>query len=269
MDDQVINQISDAFKKINAPMLIRTGVVIVVAVIMMIAVKLVFKKLRSKYVEDDDYRKRRNLILIKRSIYIIIIVMTVFAVLQVNGINVTGFSLGIGTIAVIVSLAFKDALQDIIAGSVIMIDKYFKVGDAVEYEGKDGVVIYFSVRTTKIEYLSDRSVMSVANRNISKIRRLTHLVDIDVPLSYDVPRQTAFSAMNGICEGIRGVEGVESCEFKGTEDFGSSAIIYKIRFFCEPHDRPDIRRAALKVIQDGLAEAGLHIPYNQIDVHTS
>ena len=161
----------------------------------------------------------------------------------------------------------EDSFQDIMSGLTIMTDKYFSVGDAVEYNGREGIVISFTVRTTKIELLADRSVVSVANRNISQIRKLTHLVDIDLPLPYELERKESYAVLGSICDDIREISGVESCELKGTQDFADSAIIYKIRFFCEPHDRPDIRREVLRTIQDGLDKADIHIPYRQLDIH--
>lgn len=46
-----------------------------------------------------------------------------------------------------------------------------------------------------------------------------------------------------------------------------AGMFYKIRFFCEPNDRPGIRRAVMKTLHGGLDEAGVKIPYRQIDVH--
>ena len=109
--------------------------------------------------------------------------------------------------------------------------------------------------------------MSVANRHITKIKKLTHMVDIDLPLSYEDNRADVYRVLLSICNNIRKISGIEKCELKGTQNFEESAVIYKIRFFCEPNDRPDIRREVMKTIQDGLAEGGIKIPYRQIDIH--
>jgi small conductance mechanosensitive channel len=242
-------------------------IVVVLTIAAFIALSIVHKKLKAKAEISGDLRKTHALRIALRAARVLVIAIGLVAILQAFGIDLTGFSALLGLAIIVVGLAIKDALQDLFAGAVIMSDKYFSVGDAVEYDGKDGIVVSFTARTTKIEFLDDRSVLSVANRNISKIRKLTHLVDIDLPLSYDVGRKEAYSVLSGICMQISGIEGIESCELKGTQEFGASAILYKIRFFCEPNDRPDIRRAVLKTIQDGLDEAGLQIPYQQIDIH--
>ena len=66
----------------------------------------------------------------------------------------------------------------------------------------------------------------------------------------------------------RNVEGIDCCEYKGTQAFADSAVIYKLRFFCSPENKPQLNRDAHRIIQDGLEEANIQIPYNQLDIHT-
>lgn len=267
MEDRLIDAFTEAAQKFDLSRLIHSGVVVVLTIALLIVLNVAFKKFKARSSVTDDVKKLHTFTTAHRIVKAFVVVSAILAVLQLNGVNVGSFVLLIGVLIAVAVFAVKDAFQDIFAGFIILLDRYYKVGDAVEFDGKDGVVIAFSVRTTKIEYLEDRSVISVANRNISKIRLLTHLVDIDLPLSYDEERERVFRVLEEICGEIRAQEGVEDCEFKGTQDFGESAIVYKIRFFCEPHDRPDIRRAVLKTVQDGLHRNGIRIPYTQIDVH--
>jgi len=268
MEEFLLKFINDIKLNFNTTSLIQAGIVVALTVAAVIILTIVYRKLRSKLEKANDLRKSYTYKIIYRIIRAIIIITGIIAVLQSVGINLIGLSAGVGLLILLVALGVKDALQDVFAGIVIMSDKFFNVGDAVEFEGNEGIVVSFSARTTKIEFLEDRSVLSVANRNISKIRKLNHLVDIDLPLPYDLPGKDAIYTLNRICEKIRNVEGVESCELKGTQSFGTSAVIYKIRFYCEPHDKPDIRRAVIKTIQNGLEDAGIRIPYQQIDIHS-
>ena len=267
MEELILKLFNNTQLNFNTASLIQAGIVIALTVAAVIILTVVYRKLKSKHEKSNDLRKTYTYRIIYRIVRALIIVTGIIAVLQSVGINLIGLSASFGLVVLLLALAVKDALQDIFAGIVIMSDKFFNVGDAVEYEGNEGIVISFTARTTKIELLEDRSVLSVANRNISTIRKLTHLVDIDLPLPYELSGKNACSALEGICKKIRELEGVESCEFKGTQDFGASAIIYKIRFFCEPHDKPDIRRRVMKTVQNSLEEAGIHIPYQQIDIH--
>ena len=268
MEEFILKLINDTKLNFNTVSLIKTGIILLLTVAAIITLTIIYRKLRAKKEKENDVRKTYAYRIVYRIIRALIIVTGIVAVLQTAGINLIGISASFGLLILLLAFAVKDALQDIFAGIVIMSDRFFNVGDAVEFEGKEGIVISFTARTTKIEFLEDRSVLSVANRNISKIRKLTHLVDIDLPLPYELSGKKAYSVLGDICEKIKTLEGVESCDLKGTQDFGASAVIYKIRFFCDPHDRPDIRRSVIKTLQDGLEEAGIRIPYQQIDVHS-
>ncbi|MBO4854248.1 MAG: mechanosensitive ion channel family protein [Oscillospiraceae bacterium] len=267
MEDLVLQTLDQSKLQFGTVSLIKIAVVLALAAAAFVLLTIGYKRLRVRGDIANDVRRRQACRVSFRVAKILVIAIGAVAILQTIGVRLTGLSATLGLVVILLALAVKDALQDIFAGVVIMSDKYFAVGDAVEYEGKDGIVVFFTARTTKIKFLDDRSVMSVANRNISQIRKLTHLVDIDLPLPYELSGREAFSVLNDICEQIRAIDGVESCELKGTQDFAASAVLYKIRFFCEPSGRPDIRRAVLKTIQDGLETADIRIPYQQLDIH--
>ncbi len=260
---QALQDVASRFTVIN---LMKIAVLLVITILLYISLAIIQKRLKKK-LNFEDVKRRHMFTTAFRVLRVLLLIASAIFVLQILGVNLSGLITVFGVILVLFVLAIKDSFQDIFSGLTIMTDKYFAVGDAVEYEGKDGIVVSFSVRTTKIELLDDRSVISVANRNITQIRKLTHLVDVDLPLPYELSRREAFAVLEGICEEIRSIKGVESCELKGTQDFAESAAIYKIRFFCEPNDRPDIRREVLRTIRDGLDNAGLSIPYRQLVVH--
>lgn len=267
MEDYLLQTIEETKIQLDTSALIKIAVILCSTAAILIALSVLYKKLRIKFEKEHEIRRIQIYRISFRVTRILVILSCVIAVLQAIGIRLTGLSASFGVIILLIALAVKDALQDVFAGIVIMTDKYFSVGDAVEYEGKDGIVTSFTARTTKIEYLDDHSVLSVANRNISKIRKLTHLVDVDLPLPYELSGKDAYTVLTEICRKIKTLRGVEGCELKGTQDFGASAIYYKIRFFCEPRVRLDVRRAVLKTIQDELEIADIHIPYQQIDIH--
>lgn len=270
MDQNILKALTDAVNNFNVPRLLRSGLAILVTIVVILVLRSIYMRYRKRIDADNDIdtiRKQHTLRTIYRSVKVVLIIICILVVMQINGINVTSIVMLLSVLAALIAFGIKDMFQDFFAGYIIYTDKYFKVGDAVEFDGRDGIVIMFTIRSTKIELLDDRTVLSVANRNISQIRKLNHLVDIDVPVSYDVDRKKAFEILNGIVEKIRKIEGIEKCELKGTQDFTDSAAVYKIRFFCEPNDRPDIRREVLKTIQDGYSDAGIRIPYQQIDIH--
>ena len=259
--------IDDLVKQMTISKMAICIAIIVIAICVNSILKAAFKKLRTKSDFSENSPLKATMVVIYNTLRIAISAIAVLLILQTFGVNVTSFIAGLGLFSAIIALALQDVLKDVFSGMVILLDNYFRVDDAVEYNGKDGIVISFNVRTTKIKYIDDNSVMSVSNRNISQIRRLTRLVDIDLPLSYEEDPKKVYRVLGEVCEQARTLEDVDDCQFKGTQNFEDSAITYKIRFFCNPQKRPDTRRAIIKLIQDRLLEENITIPYQQMDIH--
>lgn len=198
---------------------------------------------------------------------LLVIVLGVVVILQINGVNITVLAAGIGIVGAVVGLALQDYLRDVIMGIHILIDHFFSVGECVEWDGREGMILELTLMSTKIGDLDDHSVITVCNRDISKVRRLGKRLDIDIPLSYKEDVSAVHSVMKTISERIALLSGVSECEYKGTQSFESSAIIYRLRVFCDPKERADVRRAAISTVQSSLNEAGIQIPFNQLDVH--
>ena len=196
-----------------------------------------------------------------------LVLITVLVILQVNHVNVGSLLAGVGLVGIILGLALQETLKDVFMGFHILNDSFFAVGDVVLIDGQEGEVISFSLRTTKLRLLADGSTCVLCNRNIERVTVASHQVNVLVPLSYhdDVDRIRAL--MTSLAEAVQTMDGIEQCAFVGTEDFGSSSIAYKLRFWCDPTQKDQLRRDVLGTVQDELKKAGISIPFDQLDVH--
>lgn len=202
----------------------------------------------------------------KRVLKLLLTVVAVIAILQVNGINVTGVVASLGIVSAIVGLAIQDFLKDLVMGVHIASDKFFSVGDVVRYKDKEGIVASFTLKTTKIVALDDKSVISICNRNIEEIAKVGDIVNLDIPLEYEEDPARIHKVLGAVTEQIGQIDGIYKATYKGTQEFGDSAIIYRITYFCDAKTKYAKRRDALKLIQEALIEAKLTIPYNHMDV---
>ena len=200
-------------------------------------------------------------------IKLIVIIGVGLTILQINGVNVTSMVAGLSVLSAIIGLAFQDFLKDLIMGFHIMTDDFFKVGDVVCYGDTEGQVISFNIRTTKLQDMSEGNIVTVCNRNISEIKKRSNLTLMNVPLSYEEDYRKVHQVLRAVCEKIAQVDGMEDCVYKGTHDFEDSAVIYRINLYCPPERKWDMWRAARSLLQEGLAEAGITIPYPQMDIH--
>ena len=198
---------------------------------------------------------------------VVFIFVVLIALMQLNGINVTGMITSLGVISIIVGLALQDFLKDIIMGIHILGDKFFEVGDVVRYQGVEGEVISFNIRTTKIKLVDYNEVMTISNRNISEITVLADYFDLDVNIPYYIEAKKVHALLEDLAAEIRSIDGVTQTMYKGTNSFNDSSVTYRIRYWTSPKStRNDIRRAANMIVQNGMNEAGIPFAYPHMEV---
>lgn len=205
--------------------------------------------------------------LIKSIIRYIFIILTIIVLLEVNGVNISSMLAGVGIISIIIGFAIQDALKDIIKGFDILSDSYYQVGDVIKYDDIIGKVLVIGLKTTKVEDVNTFNIVSISNRNIEKVEVVSNLINIDIPLPYELKTSDAEEVIAKIIEKINKHQGVEKAEYRGVNELGDSAIKYQIKVYCDPTIKVQMRRDALGYIIKTLEENNISVPYNQIDIH--
>ncbi len=182
-------------------------------------------------------------------------------------------TLGIGSLAI--ALAAQSALADTISGFLIMIDRPFRIGDRIEILDLDtwGDVLDIGLRSSRIRTRDNRMVV-VPNSLIGKSLVVNYSypddqyrLQVNVGIAYGVDLELARQTM---IEAVKTVEGVltdRRVEALFLE-FGDSALIFRVRWWLDSYW--DTRRMFDRVntaIYNALNEAGIEMPYPQMDVH--
>lgn len=228
--------------------------------------KFIFKKAKGKNSRLSN-RNKTYVRVFSSFIRYALIIINIFAILQINGINVESILAGAGIIGIIFGFAVQDALKDIIRGMTILTDKYFQVGDVVQYGEVMGKVISTGLNTTKIEDLKTFNIVSVANRNIEQIQVVSDSIDVMVPLSYELPVSKAEKVVAEMVETIRLMPDVKKCEYKGVANLNQSNIEYMINVRVEPVLRRPVTRQVQGTVLKTLEQNNIAVPYNQLDIH--
>lgn len=201
--------------------------------------------------------------LIKYSIAII----SVFLVLEINGVNITTFTAGLGIASVVVGFSLQDFLNDWVMGASIVWDGYFNVGDVIEYDNQKYRVIHFNFKTTKLQNLENNNLLVISNRHLSSVFVISNILNVDISAPYDVPADRMRQICQTLASEFARIPDVTKTEFQGTQAFEASNILYRIKIVCPAAKRVVINREANGIIQDVFAKEGISIPYNQLDVH--
>lgn len=243
--------------------------VILIAILFYLIVSRIFlKKLESKQYKILTSRNSSTYIKLFKSINRYIFILTViFILLKINGVNISAMITGVGIFGVIFGFAIQDALKDVIKGFDIITDSFYKVGDLVRIDNYTGIVTAIGIKTTKIEDIFEKNIISISNRNIDKVEILSHMINIDIPLPYDLKLKEAEKIIDYIVNNIKKIDKVENAEYRGVNEFADSSIKYRIKVYCPPIDKIQIRRDSLTCILKCLEEKNIEIPFTQIDIH--
>lgn len=254
--------------------IMKKEIYISIAIIIVIAIVYIFsKKIIKRFITKNENnpklnkKKKTYLRLFNNVLKYILVIIAVVLILQVNGVNVTSIIASLGLISVIIGFSLQDALKDIIMGINIVIDDYFSVGDVLKIGSVEAKVIEVGLKSTRMKDVNNGNIFVISNRNISEALILSDQLDIDIPLPYEEEINTMEEIIDKMTEQISKLENVTKVEYKGLNEFAESAIYYKIRIFCKPEFKPQIKRNANRIIKLEIDKNNISIPYKQIDIH--
>lgn len=261
-----MEDIENLINEVWQAQLIKSLIVIIVSLVLYKSITAIFKEKDSSKLFGSK-KGKTYMKMVKSIIRYIFIIVTVLIVLQINGINVGSMLAGVGILGVIIGFAVQDALKDIIKGFDIISDSYYQVGDIIKYGDIEGKVLVIGLKTTKVEDIRNKNIISIANRNIDKVEIVSNMVNVIVPMPYEVKLEDAEKAIQDILKLINENKDVEKSEYRSVDELADSSINYHIKVYCNPAIKPQIKRDALRCVLVGLDKNNIQVPYNQIDVH--
>ena len=245
-------------------------IISIVIVLMAIVIYFIAKRIVNKIMERSKKTTKKGRTYIKLFNNILkyaLIIVTVVAILQLNGINVTSIITGLGIASAIFALALQDAVKDIIAGVNIIVDEYFIVGDVLKIGDIEGKIIELGLKSTKLRDVNNENVLVIANRNIMQALKLSDQLVVDIPLPYEENTTYMEEIIDTIITEIKNIENVKDAKYVGINKFADSAVIYRLLLYCSPEHKLSVKRSALRIIKLELDNRNITIPYTQIDIH--
>ncbi|BDL39043.1 mechanosensitive ion channel family protein [Methylorubrum sp. GM97] len=174
--------------------------------------------------------------------------------------------LGIGGVAI--GFAFRDVLQNLLAGILILLTRPFVIGDQIRAGSHEGTVEDVWVRATVLRTYDNQRVL---------IPNATLFVDKITVITAHDKRRLAFPLTIGngddikearrvIVEALQGTEGIliEPPPEALVTGLGVSGVDMTARFWIDPPRRRDAVDAldhAISNVKEALTEAGIDLPY--------
>lgn len=174
--------------------------------------------------------------------------------------------LGIGSVAV--GFAFRDILQNFLAGILILLTQPFRIGDQIISGGMEGTVDEIQTRATFLKTYDGRRVVIpnaelftnkvVVNTAFDK-RRVEYDIGIGYGDDIDLARRLIMEALRQ-CESVLDDPAPEALVM----ELGPSAVNVRVRWWISPpriKDALDARDEVLAAIKKRLTEGGVDLPF--------
>lgn len=200
-------------------------------------------------------------------------VLLAFLLLSWFGVDAASVIAVVGSAGVAIGLAIQGSLSNLAGGVLILLLKPFKVGDYIKEDahGNEGTVKEIQVFYTKLATVDNKEVIipngelsnsSLTNYSTMDCRR----IDIKVGVAYDSDLKKAKDVLSDLIEKEEDVLR-EKEHLVFVDELAESAIILNVRFYTSQEAYWDTKWRITEQIKLVLDEAGVKIPYRQMDVH--
>ncbi len=200
-----------------------------------------------------------------------IILLAALACLSKFGIETTSFAALIGATGFAVGLAFQGTLSNFAAGAMLLVFRPYKVGDVVNVAGNLGKVDEIELFTTTIDTFDNRRII-VPNSEIygSVIENITYhsqrRVDVDVGVAYAADIDDTRRVLTEAAQAAEGtvLQPEPAIVLQG---LGASSVDWSVRVWGPTSQYLDIKQSLIREVKNHLDNAGIEIPFPQMDVH--
>lgn len=198
-------------------------------------------------------------------------IIVIISALSQLGVNVTALLTAIGAATVTVGLALQDTMGNIASGILIIINKPFKAGDYLEFEGVCGTVTKIKITNTYLNTVDNKEIVIpnkrlTANNVINYSSNEARRVDLQFQISYDDDIKTAKKLIKDlileqelILKDREPVIGVIS--------YNDSSISIDVKVWCKTDDYWTVYYSMEEQVKYLFDRHGISIPYPQVVIH--
>jgi len=190
---------------------------------------------------------------------------------RIFGIETTSFVALIAAGGLAIGLALQGTLTNFSSGVMLLLFRPFKVGDVISAGGVTAKVAEIGMFSTHLDTADNRRLF-VPNGDIygSSIENIsfhpTRRVDVSVGTEYSAN----IGETRGILlKAVSSLEGVlaDPAPVAMLTELGGSSIDWSVRVWANTPDYWGVKEKATQAVKDTLDEAGIGIPFPQMDVH--
>ena len=201
----------------------------------------------------------------------VLLLVVIVAALDSLGVDTTSLIAIVGAAGLAIGLSLQDSLKNFAAGVMLLLFKPFKEGDFVEVAGVSGIVEKIAIFTSVMRSADNReliipngSIYSDVITNFSA--RETRRVDMVFGIGYDADlRQAKQLLVDIISEDARILKDPDVVI--AVSELADSSVNFIVRPWVNSADYWGVLWDTTEKVKLRFDEAGVSIPYPQMDVH--
>lgn len=215
----------------------------------------------------DPVLYRFILKMIKIGLWIILIL----TILERFGFKMNSLITVLAAAGAAIALALKDSLANVAGGIMILINKPFSQDDFIDINGTTGQVRDIDLFVTHLKTY-DNKVITIPNGMVNTSVLINYTkenkrrVDCCFGIGYDDDIQQAKEILAGIAEKNPGIY-QEPAPTIGVAGQNDNCVSIDLKVWCKTEDYWDVKYYLEEQVKLAFDEAGITIPFPQMDVH--
>jgi len=200
-----------------------------------------------------------------------IVVFVIIAALGRIGVETTSFVAMIAAAGLAVGLALQGSLSNFASGVLIIALRPFKAGEYIEAAGTAGTVESVQIFSTTLTTPDNKFVVvpnsAILGGNIVNYsRKPTRRIDLIIGVSYNADLAKTKAVLETVIKANSGI--LKSPEpLIAVAELADSSVNLVVRPWVNGPDYWRVRFELMEAIKNSLDEAGIEIPFPQMDVH--
>ena len=203
---------------------------------------------------------------------LVVVFITALALLQVP---ITALAFISGAVAIGVGFGAQNIINNLISSWILMSERPVRIGDLIEIDEHRGIVESIGNRSTRIKRIDGVHLLVPNSQMLERVVVNWTLIDRDfrtavrVGVAYGSPvrlvEELLFRAVDDQKDALKKPEPLVVFE-----DFGDSALIFDVFFWCQANSERELRTVRSDVrfrITEYFDEHGIVIAFPQRDVH--
>lgn len=238
--------------------------------------KIIHRVTASSYSNQKVREQRAQTLLgiLKTTWTALVFIIAGIYMLEQFRIDITPIIASAGVLGLALAFGAQTLVRDYISGFFILLENQYATGDMVEIDGITGCVIKITLRLTilrafdgTIHFFPNGTVQHISNK--SKNSRAV----IDIGVAYSTPVDKVLEILNQVAIDMRqdpevGPMVLEEYQIQGLNNFGDSAITYRMWIKTTPGDQWAVKRATQRRIKIYFDKHDVEIPFPQRVLYT-